>query len=78
MVDDPDVLSFRVTNANLNGAIEMLGALGGLDLYPEAYQTLVFERSRREQAPPQEIRFAREVFEALPYDVQQLLMSELQ
>jgi hypothetical protein len=54
----------------------MLQALGGLELYPEAYQILVLERSRRElQSPPQEIRLAHETFEALPRDVQQLLMA---
>jgi hypothetical protein len=41
MADDPDSLSFRVSAQNLTAAIELLGALGGLDLYPEAYQVLV-------------------------------------
>jgi hypothetical protein len=70
----PDALSFCVTTANLNSAIEMLSTLGGVDLYPEAHQILVLERIRRElQSPPQEIRLPRETFEALPRDVQQLL-----
>jgi hypothetical protein len=52
-----DALSFHVTNANLNAAIEILRALDGLERYPEAYQILVLERSRRElQSPPNEIR----------------------
>ncbi len=77
MVDDPNSLSFRVSTENLNGAIEILRALGGLAQYPAAYQALVLERSRRElQSPPQEIRLAREPFEALPPDVRQLLMAE--
>jgi hypothetical protein len=43
----------------------------------ETYQILVIERySRQLQVPPKEIRLARETFEALPRNVQQLLMSE--
>jgi hypothetical protein len=77
MPDDPDALSFRVTTANLNGAIQILLERGGLAEYPLAYQTLVLERSRRElQSPPQEIRLMRDDFEALPHDVQQLLMGD--
>lgn len=77
MADDPDSLSFRVSTENLNGAIETLRALGGLGPYPEAYQALVLERSRRElQSPPQEIRLARATFEALPREVRQLLMDQ--
>jgi hypothetical protein len=77
MVDDPDLLWFRVSTENLNRAIEILRALGGLAQHPEAYQALVLERSRRElQSPPQEIRLVREPFEALPPDVQRLLMAE--
>jgi len=77
MPDDPDSLLLRVSTQNLNGAVERLKALGGLAQYPEAYQTLVLERSRRElQSPPQEIRLARETFEGLPHDVQQLLTAQ--
>jgi hypothetical protein len=77
MVDDPDSAVFRVSTANLTGAIEILRALGGLEVYPEAYQVLVLERSSRElHAPPKEISLARESFEALPRDVQQLLTGE--
>jgi hypothetical protein len=77
MVDFPDSVAFRVSTADLNGAIEILRALGGLAEHPAAYQALVLERSRRElQSPPQEIRLLREAFEALPHAVQQLLMAE--
>ena len=77
MPDEPAALSFRVTTANLISAIEALKALGGLALYPEAYPVLVLERSRRElQSAPQEIRLSPEAFEALPRDVQRLLMPE--
>jgi hypothetical protein len=77
MVDDPDTVPFRVSTANLTGAIEILRALGGLAQHPEAYQALVLERSRRElQSPPLEVRLTREIFEALPPAVQQLLMTE--
>jgi hypothetical protein len=79
MVDNPDpgTLSFPVSTENLNGAIELLRSLGGLAQYPEAYQALVLERSRRELlSPPNEIRLARETFEGLPREVQQLLMAE--
>jgi hypothetical protein len=76
MPDEPAALSFRVTTADLTGAIETLKALGGLERYPEAYPVLVLERSRRElQSPPQEIRLSREAFEALPGNVRQLLMG---
>jgi hypothetical protein len=76
MADDPDSLTFRVSNKNLNGAMEALRALGGLAVYPEAYQAIVLERNRRElQLPPQEIRLAREAFEGLPHEVQHLLME---
>jgi len=76
MPDEPAALSFRVTTADLTGAIETLKALGGLERYPEAYPVLVLERSRRElQSPPQEIRLSREAFEALPGNVRQLLMA---
>jgi hypothetical protein len=48
MPDDPDALSFRVTTANLSGAIQILLERGGLAEYPEVYPALVLERSRRE------------------------------
>jgi hypothetical protein len=77
MPDDPDALSFRVTTANLNGAIQILLERGGLAAYPLAYQALVLERSRRElQSPPQEIRLMRDDFAAFPNEVQHLLMGE--
>jgi hypothetical protein len=77
MADDPASLSFHVSTENLNAAIEMLKALGGLALYPTAYQALVLERSRRElQSVPNEIHLTREDFDALPRDVQHLLMAQ--
>jgi hypothetical protein len=76
MVDDIDTLAFRVSTENLNGAIEILRALGGLEAYPEAYQVLILERSSRElQTAPNEIRLQRKTFEALPRDVQQKLAA---
>lgn len=78
MPDDPYALSFRVTTANLNGAIQMLLESGGLAEYPLAYQALVLKRSRRElQSPPQEIRLSRDAFQGLPHEVQRLLMGGL-
>jgi hypothetical protein len=77
MPDESDTLSFRVSPANLSDAIEILRDGGGLTQYPEAYQALVLERSRRELlVPPNEIRLARGVFDALPQSVQQLLDAE--
>jgi hypothetical protein len=76
MTDDADSLSFRVSTESLNGAIEILREAGGLSRYPEAYQALVLERSRRElQSPPQEVRLGRQAFEALPSAVRQMLMT---
>jgi hypothetical protein len=76
MADEPAMLAFRVSSQNLTDAIEMLKAQRGLELYPEAYQALVLERSSRElQTPPKEINLTREAFEALPPAVQQLLME---
>jgi hypothetical protein len=77
MVEDPNPLAFRVSAEALHGAIEALHALGGLEQYPEAYQALILERSRRElQSPPQEIRLTREAFAALPAVVRRLLTAE--
>jgi hypothetical protein len=77
MPDEFDTLSFRVSPENLRGAIEILREGGGLARYPQAYQALVLERSRRELlAPPKEIHLARGVFDALPHSVQQLLAAE--
>jgi hypothetical protein len=77
MADEPEPLSFHVSAENLNAAIEALKALGGLALYPVAYQALVLERSRRELlSPAKAIYLTREIFEALPPDVQQLLMAQ--
>jgi hypothetical protein len=74
--DDPDTLSLRVANENLHRAIDRLEALGGLGEFPEAYQTLVLERSRRElQSPADAIRLSRAAFRDLPPDVQQLLTT---
>jgi hypothetical protein len=71
---DPNTLSFRVSPENLSGAIEILREGGGLARYPQAYQALVLERSRRELLSPRnEIRLARGVFDALPHSVQRLL-----
>jgi hypothetical protein len=77
MSGNPDALLLRVSSPNLTRAIEMLKALGGLELYPEAYQVLVVERSSRElQTPAKEIRLARSAFEALPDDVRRLLTGD--
>jgi hypothetical protein len=77
MPEDPETLSLRVSTENLNGAIEILRALGGLAVHPQAHQALVLERSRRElQAPPKEILLTREAFEGLPRAVQALLTAE--
>ena len=75
MLDDPDnLLSFRVSTENLTAAMEILRTLGGLALYPEAYQAIVLERNRRElRSPSQEIRLPRGAFVGLPRDVQLLL-----
>jgi hypothetical protein len=75
--DDPDTLLFRVSTVNLNSMIARLRSLGGLGRYPEAFHALVLERNRRElRSPPQEIRLTRAAFEALPPDVQHLLMAD--
>jgi hypothetical protein len=77
MADDPNVLSFRVSPENLNGAIQILLERGGLAEYPQAYQALVLERSRRELlSPPQAVQLTRDAFEALPLEVQHLLLAE--
>jgi hypothetical protein len=76
MADDPDLLSFSVSNKNLNAAMEALRALGGLAVYPEAYNVIVLERNRRElRSPPQDLRLTRQAFEGLPHEVQHLLME---
>jgi len=72
-----DALSFRISTENLHRAIEILRPLGGLAVYPKAYQVLLLERHRRRAgSPPNQIPLARAAFEALPTDVQQLLMAE--
>jgi hypothetical protein len=77
MPDDPNTLSFRLSAEKLNGAIRILLERGGIEQYPAAYQALVLERSRRElQSPPGDIEMTRDDFEALPHEVQQLLMME--
>jgi hypothetical protein len=77
MSEDPGTRQLRVSSENLNRAIEVLRALGGLERYPEAHQALVLERSRRElRAPPNDILLTREAFEGLPSDVQALLTAE--
>jgi hypothetical protein len=78
----PDVseetLSFRVSTDDLNAAIEKLRAVGGLAVWPEAWQVFVNERTRREMtAAPAEIRLARSHFDALPPVVKRLLLGEL-
>jgi hypothetical protein len=76
MGDDADAVSFRVSTTDLTHLIEMLRQAGGLSQYPEAYQAFVLERSRRELcSPPDEIRLAPHTFEALPREVQQILMG---
>jgi hypothetical protein len=68
---------FRSLRLTANDVRIIATSRGGLELYPEAYPVLVLERSRRElQSPPQEIRLSPEAFEALPRDVQRLLMPE--
>jgi hypothetical protein len=76
MPDDAETLSFNVSTEALHKAIDTLRALGGLENYPEAHQVLVLERSRRElQSPPNKIHLSREAFDALPREVQRLLMA---
>jgi hypothetical protein len=76
MGDDADAVSFRVSTTDLTHLIEMLRQAGGLSQYPEAYQALVLERSRRElHSPPDEIRLAPHTFEALPREVRQILIG---
>jgi hypothetical protein len=77
MADEPDSVSFRVSTENLDRAIRMLRALGGLNLYPVAHQVLVLERSKRRlQAPPAEILLTRRISEELPQEVKHCLMEE--
>jgi hypothetical protein len=69
--NDRDSLSFRLSTQSLDSMIAWLRSLGCLGRFPEAYQALVLERGRRAlQLPPQDIRLARRVFEALPPEVQ--------
>ena len=76
MPDDNETLAFRVTNENLNRVIKMLEALGGLASYPDAYQQLVLQRSRRQlQSPAGEVNLSRATFEKLPREAQQLLAA---
>jgi hypothetical protein len=77
MPDDPDMVSFRLSAENLNGASRILLERGGIEQYPAAYQALVLERSRRELRRPQgTIELTRDDFEALPREVQHLLIME--
>lgn len=77
MPDDPGTVSFRLSAENLNGAIRILLERGGVEQYPAGYQALVLERSRRElQSPSRDIELTRDDFEALPLEVQHLLMME--
>jgi hypothetical protein len=74
MADDPDAVSFRISNESLTKAIEILLERGGLSQYPAAYQALVLERSRRELlSPPKDIQLPRDEFDRLPHEVQHLL-----
>jgi hypothetical protein len=75
MADDPDALSFRISNESLTKAIEILLERGGLAQYPAEYQALVLERSRRELlSPSRDIQLPRDDFDSLPQAVQHLLM----
>jgi hypothetical protein len=67
MADDPDAVSFRISNESLTKAIEILLERGGLAQYPAAYQALVLERSWRELlSPPTDIQLLRDEFDRLP------------
>jgi hypothetical protein len=76
MADESDSGMVRVSTENLNRAIQLLRH-GGHTACWEAYRVLVLERYRRRlQAPPVAIRLARETFESLPRDVQQVLIAD--
>jgi hypothetical protein len=75
--DNPEMLLFGISTESLNSLVARLRSLGGFGRYPEVYHALDLERRRRElRFPPHEIRLTRAAFEALPPDVQHLLMAD--
>ena len=69
-------VSFSLSDADLRSALDRLRGRTPKDSYREAWIILTVELERRRlKAPPAEIRLGREAFEALPPDVQELLMK---
>jgi len=69
-----DALSFIVSTADLDFALDLLGELLPNLLYPVALAALTLERERRTlKEPAMPILMARRVYEALPSAIKPLL-----
>jgi hypothetical protein len=69
-----DTLGFTISTADLESAVKILKDKSPLVLYPEAWETLMAERARREfRAPCGAINLGRAAFDGLPEGVKALL-----
>jgi hypothetical protein len=74
MASQFDTLAFALSEADIKATLDLLRGRSPKDLYREARIVLTVELERRRlKAPPAEIRLARDAFEALPLEVQELL-----
>jgi hypothetical protein len=75
--DPPPSVTLHVSTEDLNRATQLLRQNGPVLQHAKIYQSLVVERYRRRlEEPANEIRLARETFEALPREVQLILTAE--
>ena len=74
MASQFDTLAFALSEADIKATLDLLRGRSPKDLYREARIVLTVELERRRlKASPAEIRLARDAFEALPLEVQELL-----
>jgi hypothetical protein len=74
MASQFETLAFALSEADIKATLDLLRGRSPKDRYREAWIILTIELERRRlKESPAEIRIARDAFEALPPEVQELL-----
>ena len=74
MASQSEILAFAMTEGAIKAALDLLRGRRPKDPYRELWILLTVELERRRlKEPPAEIRLRRDIFDALPHEVQALL-----
>ena len=74
MAGQVETLAFALSEGDIKAALDLLRGRSPKDSYREIWILLTIELERRRlKAPPVDIQLARDAFDALPPEVQELL-----